>query len=109
VRLIGIDTPEVHGEGECFGREASAFVARLLPIGARVGYRLGVDPRDRYGRALAYVYLADGRLANMVLVRRGFARPLTVPPNVELAGRFTAAARQARERRAGLWAPGACR
>ena len=80
VRLIGVDTPEVYGQVECFGHEASAFVERLLPLGSRVSYRLGVDPRDRYGRALAYVYLDDGRLLNMVLVRRGFAQPLTIPP-----------------------------
>jgi micrococcal nuclease len=109
VRLIGVDTPEVYGQVECFGHEASAFVERLLPLGSRVSYRLGVDPRDRYGRALAYVYLDDGRLLNMVLVRRGFAQPLTIPPNDELAGRFVAAARDARRRGAGLWAPDACR
>jgi micrococcal nuclease len=109
VRLIGVDTPEVFGEVECYGREASAFVKRLLPLGSPVSYRLGADPRDRYGRALAYVYLDDGRMLNMVLVRRGFAQPLTIPPNVELADRFVAAARAAREREVGLWAPGACR
>lgn len=109
MRLIGVDTPEVYGQVECFGHEASAFVERLLPLGSRVSYRLGVDPRDRYGRALAYVYLDDGRLLNMVLVRRGFAQPLTIPPNDELADRFVGAARDARRRGAGLWAPDACR
>ena len=109
VRLIGVDTPEVYGQVECYGRQASAFVARLLPIGSAVSFRLGVDPRDRYGRALAYVYLRDGRMLNMVLVRRGYAQPLTIPPNDELAPRFVAAARGARRRGAGLWRPGACR
>jgi hypothetical protein len=56
VRLIGVDTPEVYGGVECYGREASAFVKRLLPLGARVRYLLDVEERDRYGRALAYVY-----------------------------------------------------
>jgi micrococcal nuclease len=109
VRLIGVDTPEVYGHVECYGRQASAFVARLLPIGSAVSFRLGVDTRDRYGRALAYVYLRDGRMLNMLLVRRGYAQPLTIPPNDELAPRFVAAARQARRRGVGLWAPGACR
>jgi micrococcal nuclease len=108
VRLIGVDTPEVYGEAECFGREASAFVKRLLPLGAHVEYTLGVERRDRYGRALAYVYTADGRFLNLLLVQRGYAQPLTVPPNDRFADRFVAAARGARERRAGLWAPAAC-
>ena len=109
VRLIGVDTPEVYGQVECFGRRASAFVERLLPLGSRVSYRLGVESRDRYGRALAYVYLRDGRLLNLLLVERGLAQPLTIPPNDELAGRFVVAARAARQRGAGLWARGACR
>ncbi len=109
VRLIGVDTPEVHGAVECYGREASAFVRRLLPLGARVRYALGVDPRDRYGRALAYVYTQDGGFLNLILVRRGYAQPLTIPPNDRFADRFLAAARAARARRDGLWAPGACR
>jgi micrococcal nuclease len=109
VRLIGVDTPEVYGQAECFGHQASAFVERLLPLGSRVSYRLGLESRDRYGRALAYVYLDDGRLLNLVLVARGYAQPLTIPPNDELAGRFVGAAREARRRGVGLWAPDACR
>jgi micrococcal nuclease len=108
VRLIGVDTPEVYGGVECFGREASAFVERLVPLGARVSYRLGVEERDRYGRALAYVYLDDGRFLNLLLVRRGFAQPLTIPPNVEFSERFVAAARSARSAGRGLWASRRC-
>ena len=109
MRLIGVDTPEVYGGVECFGREASAFVERLLPLGSRVTYWLGVEQRDRYGRALAYVYTDDGRFLNLLLVRRGYAQPLTVPPNVEFAGRFVAAARRARRAGRGLWASDGCR
>jgi micrococcal nuclease len=93
VRLIGIDTPEVFGEQECFGREASRF---------------GVEERDRYGRALAYVWLDDGRFLNRMLVARGFAQPLTVPPNVEYEDVFVRAARRAREAGRGLWGHPGC-
>ena len=68
-RLIGVDTPELHGRRECFGAQASAFTARLLS-GKRVSYALGAEPRDRYGRALVYVWLADGRFFNALLVSR---------------------------------------
>lgn len=103
VRLIGIDTPEVYGQSECFGKEASAFVKRLLPPGATVRYRVGVEPRDRYGRLLAYFWLDDGRFLNLLLAERGYALPLTIPPNVDHAGEFVAAARRARAARRGLW------
>ena len=107
-RLIGIDTPEVYGGVECFGREASAFAKRVLPPGRRVRYRLGIEPRDRYGRALAYVWLEDGRMFNELLAERGYAQPLTIPPNVDYADRFVAAARRARRARRGLWGRTGC-
>ena len=108
VRLIGVDTPEVYGGVECYGRQASAFVERTLPLGSEVEYRLGVEERDRYGRALAYVYLEDGRMLNLLLVRRGYAQVMTVPPNVDFAGRFRRAARRARAAARGLWARSGC-
>ena len=108
VRLIGVDTPEVYGGVECFGREASAFVERTLPLGSRVRYRLGVEERDRYGRALAYVWLIDGRFLNRLLVARGLAQPLTVPPNVEYADEFVRASARARAAGRGLWSRRGC-
>jgi micrococcal nuclease len=108
VRLIGVDTPEVYGDDECYGRQASAFVERTVPLGSTVRYRLGTEERDRYGRALAYVYLDGGRFLNLLLVRRGFAQVLTVPPNVEFAERFARAARRARAAGVGLWGRPGC-
>jgi len=108
VRLIGVDTPEVYGQVECFGHEASAFVERTVPLGSQVRYRLGVEERDRYGRALAYVWLRDGRFLNRLLVARGYAQPLTVPPNVEYEDLFVRVARRAREAGRGLWGRPGC-
>ena len=104
-RLIGVDTPEVHGDRECYGRAASAFAERTLS-GRRVRWRYDAERRDRYDRALVYLWLEDGRFFNSMLVRAGFAQPLTIPPNVEFAGRFVADARRARRSERGLW--GAC-
>jgi micrococcal nuclease len=108
VRLIGMDTPEVYFGAECFGREASAFVERTVPLGAEVRYRLGVEERDRYGRALAYVWLRDGRFLNRLLVARGYAQPLTIPPNVEYEDLFVRVARRARDAGRGLWGRPGC-
>jgi micrococcal nuclease len=100
-RLIGIDTPEVYGRAECFGREASAFAKRRL-AGRRVTVEVGTQPRDRYGRLLVYLY-EDGRLFNGVLVREGYATALTIAPNVERASELQAAGQLAREQERGLW------
>ena len=106
-RLIGIDTPEVHGGAECFGREASAYAKRQLD-GERVRYTIGREERDRYGRVLVYLWLNDGRSFNALLVSRGYAQPLTVPPNDDYADLFARLSRRARERGAGLWGNASC-
>src|SRR5919197_825984 len=99
VRYIGMDTPETHKPGtpvQCFGRAASADNARLV-AGRRVRLRFDVERRDRYGRLLAYVYrLPDGLFVNAELVRAGYARQLTIPPNVAHAALFARLVRQAR-------------
>lgn len=106
-RLIGIDTPEVHGGVECHGPEASAFAKRLL-AGATVRVARQAEPADRYGRALVDLWLRDGRHVNALLVERGYATPLSIAPNVRYAARLGRLARAARAARRGLWAPGAC-
>jgi endonuclease YncB( thermonuclease family) len=107
-RLIGVDTPEVYGGQECFGREASAFAKRVLRPGLRVRVERDVEERDRYGRTLIYLRLPDGSSFNELLVAEGYAVPLTIPPNVRHADRFKKLARTARERAAGLWSSRSC-
>jgi micrococcal nuclease len=108
VRLIGINTPEVYGHAQCFGPQASAFAKSVLRHGLLVHYRVGTEARDRYGRLLAYVWLPDGRLFNELLAARGYAEPLTISPNDQLAPRFRAAAERARRVHAGMWARPGC-
>jgi micrococcal nuclease len=107
VRYIGVDTPESVNPRtpvECFGKAASDLNRRLMAR-ERVRLRLDAEPRDRYGRLLAYVFRRrDGLFVNDALVRRGFATILTIPPNVAEAARLRGAQREAREARRGLWA-----
>jgi micrococcal nuclease len=121
VRLIGVDTPETVKPDtpvQCFGPAASRFEHRVAE-GRRVRLLPGVEPRDVYGRLLAYVWLQpDGprvsdnpgrdaqreRFLNAALVRRGLARTLTIPPNDGFAERFAALERRAARVPTGLWA-----
>ncbi len=105
VRYIGVDTPETAKPGapaECFADRAAAFNARLVD-GRTVRLVRDVEERDRYGRLLAYVYAGE-TFINAELIRRGYAQPLTVPPNVRQAGRFRRLAEEARRAGSGLWA-----
>src|SRR4051794_41265471 len=104
VGYIGVDTPESVKPGtpvQCFAKAASAENERLV-AGRRVRLVYDAERRDRYGRLLAYVY-RDSMFVNAELVRAGFARTLTIPPNVRFAPRFAQLASDAREHRRGLW------
>jgi micrococcal nuclease len=112
VRLIGIDTPETvdpRKPVECFGREASAKAHEFLD-GQTVF--LEDDPSqdsvDRYGRALRYVWLSDGRLFNLEMIAQGYAFEYTYNLPYKYQAQFKQAEREAREQGRGLWAPSAC-
>ena len=104
-RFIGVDTPEVYtSPPDCYGKKASRFTKRKLE-GERVRITYGEDPIDPYDRALIYVWL-NGKLFNLTLVRKGFARVLIYDPNDKYERKLRRAQRHAREANRGLW--GAC-
>ena len=107
VRLIGIDTPETVDPRRpvgCFGPEASDYAKHLL-TGRRVILRYDQELHDRYGRFLAYVWLAGrrGAFVNARLVELGYARANPFPPNTEHEALFAALERRAAIAGRGLW------
>lgn len=67
VRLSGVDTPEKH---QAFGQQAKNFTAAQC-FGQEVTV-VAVE-RDKYGRVVGEVTLADGRDLNKELVKAGYA------------------------------------
>jgi micrococcal nuclease len=107
-RLIGVDTPETvdpRKQVQAFGREASAFTKTLL-LNKAVRIERDQAATDKYGRALVYVYLADGRLANLEIIRAGFGHAYLQFPFSKM-DEFRVAEREARSQQRGLWAAGA--
>jgi micrococcal nuclease len=105
VRLIGIDAPEVDwygGSAECFGNRAGRVAVRLLE-GRTVRLEYDRERPDQYGRTLAYAYLPDGRMVNVVLAHRGLARVTIFPPNDRHDERLRQAEAEARRDGVGLW------
>ncbi len=109
VRYIGVDTPESRAPGtapQCYAKAAHAFNRELVED-ETVRLEFDVERRDRYGRLLAYVRRdRDGLLVNSELVKDGYARTLTIPPNVARAALLAGLQRAARTAGRGLW--GAC-
>ncbi len=112
VRYIGMDTPEdvdPNKPVEPMSREAAAANEALVS-GKTVVLEKDVSETDRYGRLLRYVWLHQGTtwtLVNLELVRRGFARAVSYPPDVKDDEVFASAEGAARSSHVGLWAPGA--
>lgn len=118
VRLIGIDTPEIHESNKLYrdsrkshkdvrsikelGMKSFKFVSGLLQ-GQRVRLEFDVEKHDKYGRLLAYVYLKDGTFVNAKIVEQGYASLMTIPPNVKHAQVFQELYRDARQNHLGLW------
>lgn len=106
VRFIGIDTPETRHPTQGvqhFGPEASAFTVDQLD-GKTVWLEYDVEWYDRYARHLCYVWMEDGSLFNLTLIRQGYAVLMTYPPNIKYVDYFAAAQESAREESLGLWA-----
>jgi micrococcal nuclease len=118
VRLIGIDTPELHDSDKLYrdssrtgqdietikalGRRAWEFTKNLVE-GKRVRLEFDVEKYDRYGRLLAYVYLKDGTFLNAKIAEEGYASLMTIAPNVKYADLFLKLSQDARNNRSGLW------
>lgn len=118
IRLIGIDTPEMHESNKLYrdsqrskedvstiqklGRRAYEFTKKLVE-GKRVSLEFDVEKQDRYSRLLAYVYLKDGTFVNAEIVKEGYASLMTYPPNVKYADLFLKLYRESRENKRGLW------
>ncbi len=109
VRFVGIDTPETVDPRRpvgCFGKQASNEVKRLLS-GKVVILQKDVSDKDKYSRILRYIYLPleNGAtlFVNDYLVREGFAKVYTYPPDVKFDVQFREAERQAKEMKKGLW------
>ncbi|MEI7027185.1 thermonuclease family protein [Paenibacillus sp. y28] len=104
VRLIGIDTPETKKANTpvmFYGPEASEFTKQQLEK-KKVELEWDVEQYDKYDRLLAYVWL-DGELFNSTLVKEGYARISTFPPNVKYADRFKKDQEEARKQEKGIW------
>ena len=103
VRYIGIDTPETVKPGtpvQCYGPRAHAYDQRLVGgqtvrlVSDRVR-RDVIDPRS-------FAELCRA-LLGAALVRGGYARTLTIPPNTAHASLLGRLAKRAARRGRGLW------
>ena len=101
VRFFGIDTPE---RGAPYSDEATAFVAKAIPVGATVWiWRApGSDDVDGYDRLVRVVLTEVGTDLNAALVGAGLARAY-----VRYSDRYLPEEGWARSDRLGIWSSAA--
>lgn len=110
VRLIGVNTPEIHPSADKrkhvapqpLAREAARFTAARVN-GQRVTLHFERERTDRYQRLLAHVTLSDGTRLEEALLREGHGWMVAIPPNVAELARLQAAEDEARRARRGVW------
>jgi micrococcal nuclease len=106
VRLLGIDTPEISPQLDCWGNEATVRLTALTPPGSTIWVTPDVEILDRYGRHLLYIWTPDGRFVNAELVAAGDARTEVYAPNTLHEDLFRSLEASAHASGAGQW--GAC-
>ena len=106
IRYLLVDSNEITGgRNDCYGQEARSYNQSLV-LDRTVDLTYDEECRDRFGRLLAYVTV-DGREVNELLVERGYACVLYIPPNgAERREALEAVEAQARAASRGMW--GAC-
>ncbi len=113
VRYIGMNTPEVYfpndpkKPAECFAVEAMRKNKELVE-GKMVRLEKDVSETDKYKRLLRFVYLENPATTSAIfvndfLVREGYARIDTVPPDIKFSAQFLQAQSEANENKRGLW------
>ena len=105
IRYLGIDAPEFAHDGEPneFMAVESSHFNRAAVSKSRVRLEFDQERKDHHGRLLAYVFLEDGDMVNVLLVKKGLARVLAVKPNLKYFQILLDSQRAAMRDKIGLW------
>lgn len=111
VRLIGMQAPKLPLGREDFptwplAPEAKAVLEELA-LGKEVQLGYGGEEKDRYGRALAHLFVGTGAApvwAQLHMVEAGWARVYSFPDNRACLDQLFAGEGRARSARLGIWA-----
>ena len=109
LRYIGIDTPEINygKDPECFAYKAKEFNKKLVEK-KEIKIEKDVSEKDKFGRLLRNVFVADELTTSAIfvnehLVRQGYAVVSTYPPDIKYIEDLLLAQQDARENNRGFW------
>jgi len=115
IKLLGLDMPETTMTDRVYeyalkhsttpaeiinrGLNGREFVKKYLQYGSQVWIEFDVQKRDHFSRLLGYVYLADGRMLNEIILKARLSEPLFIAPNLKYQQHFQELARLAQKNR----------
>lgn len=106
IRFVAINTPELAHDGrlaEPLAEQAKIALAKMLPVGSRVGLRFDSERHDHYQRVLAHVFDSQGRNVSADLLRTGYGFAIAVPPNLWHSACYFHQESLARVASSGVW------
>src|SRR5690606_30957160 len=106
VRVLGINAPELARPGQAgqaFAEQARDAARQFLPKNAQVHLMYDREQKDRYGRLLAHVYNHKRQSLSAMLLSRGMAFQVVVPPNLHDAECLARQEMRARTNALGIW------
>ena len=119
IRLIGIDTFEIHKNNKAYrqayennitidevirrGKAAKEFLKEELKSHSHYYFEYDEQFQDRYKRTLAYIWLDDKTMLNLQIVCKGYAMPLKIRPNTKYASQIKECYQRAKENKLGIW------
>jgi endonuclease YncB( thermonuclease family) len=101
LRMLGMDAPETQQQD--WGKKATEFLKQELSDDKYIFIETDIEPRDRYGRLLAYVYDSKGISINEKMLREGYAELLILGANDKYATSFKAAEAYAKQHELNIW------
>ena len=115
VRYIGINSPEIYHDStgkktgeQCFAQEAYLKNKELVE-GKTITLVRDVSDKDKYDRLLRYVYVDPSKsseqtiFVNDYLITNGYAKIMTIKPDIQFSQQFKTAEKEAKEKNLGLW------
>jgi len=119
IRLIGIDTFEIHKNNKAYrqayennitieevikrGKKAKEYIIDKLSKHKKFFFEYDEDFLDRYKRTLAYLWFSQDDMFNLDIVCDGYAMPLKIEPNTKYANKIEYCFKNAKKLKIGIW------
>lgn len=107
VRFLAINAPEYTKEKEPYGKEASEYVCDRMSNAKKLQleYDDGSDKTDKYGRALAWIFV-DGSLLQKELVEQGLAEVKYIYGDYAYTQELQQLEKEAKAKKLAMWSDG---